>query len=623
MRNKTLPTEVDRVRLADQILRRVSQTNEYTLPQVLQEAASYHEYRIPKNSGGYRTISEPPPVLKEAQSALLSWLQRLEKRTIAPNDLQEAEEAFAYFHHLDYRLHGSRLKRSTATAVRALTGGDFLFLIKLDLKEAFPSVRQEYLANLLERIFLDECALHYRRIQRKLFLKAIPEIKAQAKKKGIVWLDTGQRERLDKAFDLAYRRVKGELIEQLGTAFENCYSWRLSPEQEEKRQQRERQIRQILREQQIENGDQALSRWEKEIVAFVSEKFPHLDLKAKDACYLVSGEPEKIARLIIKEKRENAVRRRNKKKSSALSFKKREKRPLTLRKLIISLRASRLRVTQRSFLQHSLFPVGEQRELHALIWEAARANLPLAESIIPIVMKQLAEKLAQLFTYRGVLPQGAPTSGLLLNLAVTDSGLLRNLDYALHASVFSEGLAFPNYYFEKEALRYSRNHKLALAVYVDDIAIALMKKPDPKLLARLEEAIAKTGIFRANTKKTRVYDLRPQSAPILGLKLVRRPLTAAEADKLEKRRQSDRPRGYSRAQAQGRAFRLLSATLSKEKQKQYRAFFHRLAVSGGTDEEWKQADGCFGQIVSTYGQLDRLPSSLKKAVQEFRNSRKN
>lgn len=512
--------------VASALLLRIARVSPDILARAFAGVDSYKEYLIPKNSGGYRKISEPSSDLKKVQENILIWLQRLEKRQMKVSSLKNVPELADKMHELDYRLHGSRLSRSVVTATKALTENNFLFLTKLDLKDAFPSVTKEILENLFEKVFLDECRLHYWRARRKLFVKAIPEISMAAASSGLEYP--------------------------------------------------------VVKERGSKKGDELQKKWLGDMAALIAQMgFSDLHIPDKKIEMLfgvfdkyISGRFSEIDSISLKDRR----------------------RIINREQLAI------VGLNSKNILRQPLFLVKKNRDLHAIIWEAAKNSVAINDSVLPKIMNQLAHDLSKLVTCHNVLPQGAPTSGFLLNLTISEIGLVDNVERILNAS--------PR----------QKHRKFAISVYVDDIAIVSMKRPSKTFLSNLEKAFSKSDIFRVNRKKTKVYDLRNFAAPILGMKLVRRPLNQKERTNLEKIHCNDLPRGYVRACKKNRSFSLVTVTLSQAKQKQYRAFLHRLAVSGGTDDEWKKAEGCFGHIISVYGGIENLPSSLKSAVKEFRSN---
>ena len=555
---------------------------------------SYKEYRIPKKSGGYRTISEPPFDLKKVQENILFWLQKLERRQSIDNKLKGVQEIKSLIHNLDHHLHGSRLSRSVATAAKALTGNNFLFLTKLDIKDAFPSIDQEILEELLKKILLDECRLYYWRFRRKIFLRAIPSIIRRAD----LYPDEKKIKLADKIFSGNLEIIGKELQDQYGKVCEPYTTY------SDEWQKRRDEIYRIAKERGFFGGRALRTKWHQNMSELLF-KMGFSDLQLSD---------DTIQSMFSGSLREKTVLYFQRKGRPSASLKKR-------RLEIIREQSSLLDLRLNNILRHPLFSVKKNLNLHALIWKIAKKAGSIEDSILPEVMARVASDLAKLVTYHGSLPQGAPTSGFLLNLVISETKLIDEIAGALKAKKFSKDLSRRASYYYNEAFRYSPNYKLAISVYVDDIAIATMKRPSKTLLLNLEKVFSKGGIFRVNRKKTKVYDLRNFSAPILGMRLTRRLPTPREEAMLKNCHPNDLPRGYRKAFLKNRPFYLLAATLSQTKQKQYRAFFHRLVTSGGSDEEWKKAEGCFGHIISVYGKIDKLPSCLKSAVREFRKNK--
>ena len=104
--------------------------------------------------------------------------------------------------------------------------------------------------------------------------------------------------------------------------------------------------------------------------------------------------------------------------------------------------------------------------------------------------------LAFLTTWEDVLPQGAPTSPALLNLA------LRN--------------------FDDELLGLAKRIRAAATRYVDDITISCARQIPARTLGDLEAIAGRHG-FALNPKKTRWQESRRAAIEITGLKLVELP----------------------------------------------------------------------------------------------------
>lgn len=110
----------DKLQLLNLMYERMKEHNDF----------SYNEYKIPKKKGGYREISEPNPSLKELQKQLYITLLQCH---IFPND-----KAYAYID-------------SRGTIDMAEYHKDSRFVVKMDLKNFFPSITKELLKTVLLR----------------------------------------------------------------------------------------------------------------------------------------------------------------------------------------------------------------------------------------------------------------------------------------------------------------------------------------------------------------------------------------------------------------------------------------------------------------------------------------
>lgn len=110
----------------------------------------YHVYKKRKNSGGLRTISVPNQVLKIFQQRLLKYfLYRLPT--------------------YDWGIiHGCRRGCSHITNAREHAKKDMRFLLRLDLADAFPSVKKDYLRPFLREILLQEIEGYQRNLKHPL-----------------------------------------------------------------------------------------------------------------------------------------------------------------------------------------------------------------------------------------------------------------------------------------------------------------------------------------------------------------------------------------------------------------------------------------------------------------------
>jgi hypothetical protein len=231
-------------------------------------------------------------------------------------------------------------------------------------------------------------------------------------------------------------------------------------------------------------------------------------------------------------------------------------------------------------------------KLRKMIRDLVSKGESLEGSQVDDVIKCFTEYIVRLSTFNNRLPKGAPSSGFLLNLVINETGILKEI---------------------------TKSNETC-SVWVDDIIITTLKKPDSNRIEEIIRTIEGSNIFKHNPKKIRVYDLRNKSGTVLGMKLNHRVQTEKEKEWFEEREAHLIPRGYRRARRLNREWTVNKLILSKKKQKQYRAFLYMVMTKPHTTEEKDKAMGYLGHILSVYGWGYRwtLPSSLSKIVLEFR-----
>ena len=262
-----------------------------------------------------------------------------------------------------------------------------------------------------------------------------------------------------------------------------------------------------------------------------------------------------------------------------------------------------LTVHKNSYHRYPLFSNKKCLPFRALIRHAAVTCTTFEESIIPHIIDVLVLNITKLVSYNGRLPQGAPTSGFLLNLVISENKLLDDI----HST---SGL------YQKP----NKGRGGKVSIYVDDILISTRKKPTVETVHGVVESIRKSGIFEPNPKKIKLYDLRNQSAPVLGMKF------AKNFELLKYTKQDFRhnahflPRGLQRKALAKKPWTHTKLTLSQKKQKQYRAFLHYCTTKNVSEEEKNRAMGYLGHIFSVYTNKHdhaSFPSSLKKIISRF------
>ncbi|MDX9893655.1 MAG: reverse transcriptase domain-containing protein [Patescibacteria group bacterium] len=124
----------------------------------------------------------------------------------------------------------------------------------------------------------------------------------------------------------------------------------------------------------------------------------------------------------------------------------------------------------------------------------------LKESEVPAIYEEFIRLMLLLTTHQGRLPQGAPTSPYLANLALASTGTLQRI----------EGLCKSRR--TREAFRFS--------IYADDITISSRKdKISDRFIRQLITVIEQDGIFTVNYKKIRRNSCKYKAHQITGVVL--------------------------------------------------------------------------------------------------------
>jgi len=125
-----------------------------------------------------------------------------------------------------------------------------------------------------------------------------------------------------------------------------------------------------------------------------------------------------------------------------------------------------------------------------------------------IVVHEFVAEIIPLLTYQGKLPQGAPTSPYLLNMVVSRSRILENIQNSLREM----GIG------------------CTISIYADDITISSARALPRPAIEKIHDIVEATGIFHLHPQKTRCYK-RDRGAPLVtGLRVVRYKPTKLQRD---------------------------------------------------------------------------------------------
>lgn len=197
--------------------------------------------------------------------------------------------------------------------------------------------------------------------------------------------------------------------------------------------------------------------------------------------------------------------------------------------------------------------------------------------------KEAAILLAFMTTWEDVLPQGAPTSPALLNLALRD--------------------------FDSELAELAGQMQAVATRYVDDITVSCANKIAVRILDDFK-ALAKRHGFALNPKKTRWQEARRAAIEITGLKLVELPDSGRFAVRL--------PREV-RLRFRGTLFRSANMLLKKTEAEEAAddpVVIKQLQKSGWYDK--RQAATCIGMVGLARHIHGALPGELEAPYQTLR-----
>lgn len=197
--------------------------------------------------------------------------------------------------------------------------------------------------------------------------------------------------------------------------------------------------------------------------------------------------------------------------------------------------------------------------------------------------REMAMLLAFLTTWEDVLPQGAPTSPALLNLALQD--------------------------FDSELVELAKRIHATATRYVDDITVSCAKRIPARTLGDLK-ALAKRHGFALNPKKTRWQEARGAAIEITGLKVVELPASGELVIRLPRE---------TRLRFRGTLFRSANMPLYKtgEEEPADGPAMAKQFQNGGWYNA-RQAGICIGMVGLAWHIHGALPSELEVPYQTLR-----
>lgn len=139
------------------------------------------------------------------------------------------------------------------------------------------------------------------------------------------------------------------------------------------------------------------------------------------------------------------------------------------------------------------FPSVSIERVRPFLIKALREEMFSLNQVWPMgKAEELASLISELTTFKGTLPQGAPTSPFLFFLAIEETKLVTKLFYA--------------------------SRPLKISCYVDGFVISGPHPPNAKIKEKIFKCIEGAG-FEANLKKTRQFDCRQGAPLIVGLRI--------------------------------------------------------------------------------------------------------
>ena len=156
-------------------------------------------------------------------------------------------------------------------------------------------------------------------------------------------------------------------------------------------------------------------------------------------------------------------------------------------------------------LQDAFPSVSETRVYSIVNWRIGRLLKLNAPQLTAQERASACEAITQLCTRDGVLPQGAPTSGYLLNLACA------RLDRLVYAATLKSRLP---------QVKYSR--------YADDLTITSSGPIPPEFIAQIKRAVIRSG-FKVNPYKVHTHSDSQRAIVICGVRLHNQSLALPKA----------------------------------------------------------------------------------------------
>lgn len=215
------------------------------------------------------------------------------------------------------------------------------------------------------------------------------------------------------------------------------------------------------------------------------------------------------------------------------------------------------------------------------------------EEFVYYIVDSFVDILSHLVTYKGKIPQGAPTSPFLLNLVVSHNNIMKNIRKFLQR----EGIV------------------AWASIYADDITISSKERIKFSTIEKIIDIVENTHIFKINRKKILFFDMAKKAPLITGIKLVK----VSPIDQTMKSKWLQYlPQVYRnkvKTNSVGKPLRpFVIMSLGKKNTKKIRAIIH-LATVKPTEKLTQKVDGYIAYLHDIYGGY--LPRQISEPYKKY------
>lgn len=263
------------------------------------------------------------------------------------------------------------------------------------------------------------------------------------------------------------------------------------------------------------------------------------------------------------------------------------------------------RYTRKEQSSFPLFSVKRAKWFRKLFKDLPQLNLFYDYPLKTI--NEFIELVLSLVTYKGKIPQGAPSSPYLLDIILYYSGLMNKVYQFL---------------WDKEVLVSDSGGSMdVFSIYADDFTISSSSQIARTLINDLINLIEQELIFKVNRKKI-FYFRRDRGAPLVtGLRLVKLTKSGEEletilqADGLNQRERKNIKRKILNEKGE---WIVDSVSFPKKEIKKIRGLINRARYPLFQEALRKKVDGYIACLRAIYG--DKLPNQVAIPYQKYQNS---